>query len=263
MSAPVVAAACLALLCAGFELLRRWAVRLDNFGIVDVGWTYGFGLVALAAAAGEDGWAPRRWAAAGLVVCWSARLGTHLLRRVSRLHPREDPRYARLRQDWGGAFPRRMAGFFQLQAASVVLLSLPLFLACRNPKPGFRPAEIAGALIWLAGWLGEALADRQLAAFKADAARAAQVCDAGLWALSRHPNYFFEFVVWVGLAVFASASPLGWIGALSPACILYLLLRVTGIPMAEEQSLRSKGEAYRRYQQRTRAFVPWPRGSRP
>lgn len=259
MSAGTLALAALVLLCAGFEGLRRLAARLDNYGLVDVGWSYAFFFVALLAGALERGWPPRRWAAAVLAGGWSLRLGTHVLRRVARHHPAEDARYARLRQDWGGNFRRRMAGFFQLQAASVALLSLPFFLSCRNARPGFRPAEYAGAAIWLLGLSGEALADRQLSAFKADPGRRGQVCDSGLWALSRHPNYFFEFVVWTGFFVFACGSPGGWLCAICPAGILYLLLRVTGIPMAEEQSLRSKGDAYRRYQRRTRAFVPWPR----
>ena len=84
------------------------------------------------------------------------------------------------------------------------------------------------------------------------------MCDAGLWRYSRHPNYFFEWLVWVAFFVFASASPWGWLGVIAPAAMLFLLLRVTGIPLTEEQAVRSKGEAYRRYQQRTSAFIPWP-----
>ncbi|HEX3730690.1 MAG TPA: DUF1295 domain-containing protein [Opitutaceae bacterium] len=104
---------------------------------------------------------------------------------------------------------------------------------------------------------GEGLADSQLSAFKADPAHRGQVCRAGLWRFSRHPNYFFEWTVWVGYFVLACGSPGGWIGVISPAAMLWLLLRVTGIPMAEQQSLRSKGEAYRQYQRTTSAFVPW------
>jgi steroid 5-alpha reductase family enzyme len=103
---------------------------------------------------------------------------------------------------------------------------------------------------------GESLADAQLAAFKRRAAKG-QVCDAGLWRYSRHPNYFFEWLVWVAYFLFALGSPHGWLAFVGPASILFLLLRVTGIPLTEEQSLRSKGDAYRRYQRTTSAFVPW------
>ena len=104
--------------------------------------------------------------------------------------------------------------------------------------------------------LGEAVADAQLAAFKRRAAPH-EVCDRGLWRYSRHPNYFFQWLIWMGWFAFALASPGGWVAVIAPATILYLLLRVTGIPATEEQSLRSKGDAYRQYQARTSAFVPW------
>ena len=89
-----------------------------------------------------------------------------------------------------------------------------------------------------------------------DPASKGRVCEAGLWHYSRHPNYFFEWLIWVAYFVFALASPWGWAAVIGPASILFLLLRVTGIPLTEEQSLRSKGDAYRRYQQTTSAFVP-------
>jgi steroid 5-alpha reductase family enzyme len=103
------------------------------------------------------------------------------------------------------------------------------------------------------------MADAQLAAFKRAPANRGKVCDIGLWRYSRHPNYFFEWLIWVAYFIFALAAPWGWLAVVGPAGILYLLLRVTGIPMAEAQSLLSKGDAYRRYQQTTSAFVPLPR----
>jgi steroid 5-alpha reductase family enzyme len=247
----------LGILGAAFAAGRRLARRLDNYGLVDVLWSYGFMPVVLLAAFLEPGWPARRAALAAMVMLWSLRLGTHVLLRVIRSHPREDARYAQLRRDWAGNFGIKMTGFFQLQALSVVVLSLPFFLACQNPAPGFRAPELAGALLWLAGVAGEALADAQLAAFKRDPAARGRVCQTGLWRCSRHPNYFFEWTTWVGYFVFACGSPWGWLGALSPACILFLLLRVTGIPLTEEQSVRSKGEAYRQYQRTTPAFLPW------
>jgi steroid 5-alpha reductase family enzyme len=84
------------------------------------------------------------------------------------------------------------------------------------------------------------------------------VCNRGLWAWSRHPNYFFEWLVWVAFFLFALPSPGGWAAIIGPIVILYLLLRVTGVPLAEQQSLRSKGDAYRRYQETTSAFFPRP-----
>ncbi len=247
----------LAGLCVLFALLYLVARRIDNYGIVDIAWSYAFAALALGYALLAPGWPVRRALIASMTALWSLRLGTHLYRRVMGHHPVEDGRYVQLRKDWAGNFAPKMFGFFQLQAASVVLLGVAFFIISLNPAPQFHPLEIAGAGLWLFALAGEALADRQLAAFKHDAANKGKVCDVGLWHYSRHPNYFFEWLIWVAYFVFALASRHGWIAAIGPASILFLLLRVTGIPLTEEQSLRSKGEAYRRYQQTTRAFVPW------
>lgn len=247
----------LAGLSALFAAVYLVARRLDNYGVVDVAWSYSFGLVGAFYAWAGMGWAPRRVAVAVTALAWSLRLGTYLLRRVARHHPKEDQRYEQLRRDWSGQLGAKMFRFFQFQAVSVVVLGAAFVLAAQNPSPGFSRLEIAGLALWLVAVLGEAIADAQLAAFKRTA-RSGEVCDRGLWRYSRHPNYFFQWLIWVGWCGFALASPFGWIAVIAPATILYLLLRVTGIPATEEQSLRSKGDAYRRYQARTSAFVPLP-----
>lgn len=254
---PLVAIALIAL-CGAFAALYAVARRMNNYGIVDIAWSYAFGALAAFYALLGPGWPVRRALLAAMAVLWSARLGTHLLIRVMGHHPVEDGRYVQLRKDWAANFTLKMFGFFQLQAASVVLLGAAFLSACLNPAPALHPFELAGASLWLLAITGEALADAQLAAFKRDPANRGRVCDAGLWRYSRHPNYFFEWLIWVAYFVFALASPWGWIAMIGPVSILYLLLRVTGIPMTEEQSIRSRGDAYRRYQQTTSAFVPWP-----
>ena len=244
-------------LCAIFALLYLLARRIDNYGIVDIVWSYAFAALALFYACFANGWPVRRALIATMAGLWSLRLGTHLYRRVMGHHPVEDGRYVQLRKDWAGNFAPKMFGFFQLQAVSVALLGIAFFLTCLNPMPSLHPLEIAGAALWLLALAGEALADAQLAAFKHDPASKGRVCDAGLWRYSRHPNYFFEWLIWVSYFVFALASPHGWIAVIGPGSILFLLLRVTGIPLTEEQSLRSKGDAYRQYQKTTSAFIPW------
>lgn len=231
--------------------------RIDNYGFVDVVWSYAFAPLAWFYAWAGPGWLPRRMVVATMVSLWCLRLGTHLLRRVAAHHPVEDGRYQQLRRDWAGNFGPKMAGFFQLQAASVVLLGVPFLLPVLNEAGRWSGWEFAGIGLWLFALSGEALADAQLAAFKRNAANKGRVCDTGLWRYSRHPNYFFEWLVWVAYFVFALGSPWGGLAVIGPAAILFLLLRVTGIPLTEEQSVRSKGETYRRYQMRTSAFVPW------
>jgi steroid 5-alpha reductase family enzyme len=251
----IEALAALCVLFAAVYALARW---IDNFGIVDIAWSYSFAVLAFIYAVLGDGWLVRRAAIAAMVTVWSLRLGTHLLVRIVSKHPEEDGRYRQLRKEWGAAFKLKMAGFFQVQAASVVLLGIPFLAACSNPAAASSSVEWAALGLWLIAISGEALADAQLSMFKRDRENAGKVCDIGLWRYSRHPNYFFEWLIWVSYFLFACGSPWGWIGIISPACILYLLLRVTGIPATEEQSVRSKGDAYRRYQQRTSAFVPLP-----
>ncbi len=257
MSALALILTALAALCIAFALLYFLARRLDNYGIVDVAWSYAFAALATFYALAGPGWPVRRALVAALAVVWSLRLGTHLAIRVIGHHPVEDGRYVQLRRDWAGVFAPKMFGFFQLQAATVVLLGAAFVLAAVNPAPALHPLEYAGAALWLLAISGEALGDAQLAHFKKNPANKGQVCAVGLWRYSRHPNYFFEWLIWVSFFVFALGSPYGWIAIIGPASILYLLLRVTGIPLTEEQSLRSRGDAYRRYQQTTSAFIPW------
>lgn len=247
----------LVFLCVAFAVL--WAVCrwVDNYGLVDAGWALAFAAVAVFYAWYGPGWFLRNFTIAALAVLWSVRLGSHLFTRALRHHPAEDGRYAQLRKDWAGNLDWRMFGFFQLQALSVILLSLPFLLPALNRTVNFHSFEVAGVVLWFVGLYGEALADGQLAAFQRDPANRGRVCEVGLWRYSRHPNYFFEWLVWLGFAVFALGSPFGWLALTAPTAILYLLLCVTGLPRTEAQAVRSHGEAYRRYQESTRAFVPW------
>jgi steroid 5-alpha reductase family enzyme len=109
----------------------------------------------------------------------------------------------------------------------------------------------------MVAFTGEVTADRQLERFKADAVNGGRTCQVGLWRHSRHPNYFFEWLMWVACATFASGSPWGWTAFVCPAAMIVLLVKVTGIPPTEAQAIRSLGDAYREYQRTTSAFVPW------
>jgi len=257
MSVLLLSLIALAACCLGFSALFLFARKIDNYSIVDVAWSYAFGALAVLYGFLAAGLPGRRLLIATLVLFWSVRLGTHLFVRIRGHHPEEDGRYQEMRTKWAAHFDREMFLFYQLQAVSLVVLSLPFALICVNPSPRLHPLEIAGAVLWLLAIAGEATADAQLAAFKRNPANRGKVCEVGLWKLSRHPNYFFEWTIWVSYFVIACASPWGWLSIVSPASILYLLLRVTGIPMTEAQSIRSRGDAYRRYQAKTSAFVPW------
>jgi len=141
------------------------------------------------------------------------------------------------------------------RAASAKMLSKIFLLLSISSAVEFN--SLAALLLWLTALLGESLAYSQLEDFKSRAGNKGKVCRIGLWRYSRHPNYFFEWLIWVAYFVFALASPFGCVSIISPLLMLYFLFKITGIPATEEQSLRSKGAAYREYQRTTSAFVPW------
>lgn len=256
MSAWTAAALGLLLMAAWMGALYASGRRTRNAGIVDVGWTLGIPILAALFALVLPGWGPRRWLAAVPVALWGLRLGLYLLFTRVLGHP-EEGRYVQLRKEWGEKAELKLFLFFQFQGLLDLFFALPFLLMSRNPAAAFHPLEWAGAAVWLLGWTGEVAADIQLHRFKADPSNRGKTCRAGLWRHSRHPNYFFEALLWCGFALMASPSPLGPLAWLVPALLLYFLFRVTGIPATEAQALRTRGEDYADYIRTTPAFVPW------
>jgi steroid 5-alpha reductase family enzyme len=248
---------CLVACCSMMALVWVWANKIKNAGVVDIFWSYNFPVIAIILFFLADGWDVRRVLICGMVALAGIRLGTHLLVRVVSHLDEEEGRYAQLRKEWAPHPDRRFFWFFQMQALSNVFLAIPFFVIASNPARQLSALEYAGVVLWVIAFLGESLADWQLKQFKKDKANKGKVCNSGLWNYSRHPNYFFEWLMWVAYFVFALASPYGWLAIISPLVILYLLLKVTGIPATEEQSVRSKGELYKAYQKTTSVFVPW------
>ncbi|MDB6139485.1 MAG: 3-oxo-5-alpha-steroid 4-dehydrogenase [Verrucomicrobiaceae bacterium] len=236
------------------------SMKLNNFSFVDIAWSYGLAILTPLYVLGGTGFLPRRILAAVMGMAWSLRLGSYLLARIARHHPHEDVRYQVLRKDWKGHLGRNFFAFFQAQALLVLLLSVPVLLACLNAIPQLSPLEIIGAVVWLLGIGGEALSDAQMAAFKRlPDNHKGKVCQLGLWRYSRHPNYFFESTVWWGFWLFACGSSWGCATVNAPLKNQYFLLRETVIPLTEKCAVENKGDAYREYQRTTSAFVPWSR----
>lgn len=234
------------------------SVRLNNYSLVDITWSYAFTVAALLALLLSDGYDVRRALALGMASIWSLRLGTHVLLRVSAHHPKEDPRYKILRSRWPQKTAQHFLGFFQIQAFSVAVMSVPFLLAMRSSTPHIAIVEWVGFAVWLIGVVGEATADAQAKRFKDHPANKGKLCKEGLWRYSRHPNYFFESIIWWGFWLFACGSPWGWATFYAPLMMLYFLLRVTGIPITEKVSVQNRGDAYREYQRTTSAFIPLP-----
>lgn len=246
-----------ALLLALFTFTWWLSRRLNNYSFVDVTWALSFAPVALLYALLGQGWAPRRYAIAALVGGWSLRLGIHLWLRVAAHHPEEDPRYAVLRERWKNNLATKFLFFFLMQALLTWLLMLPVRLIVAETAPSFHTLEYIGLGLWAAALVGEAVSDAQLARHRRQKKDSPGICREGLWKYSRHPNYFFQSLLWWGLFLMALPAPWGWTAVAAPLAMLHFLLNVTGIPLTEKLSVRKRGDAYREYQRTTSAFIPW------
>ncbi|MCE3225819.1 MAG: hypothetical protein K0S32_370 [Bacteroidetes bacterium] len=235
-------------------VIYLWALKIKNNGIVDIFWAFNFLVIAVITWLMADGYEQRKNVVFILAGLWSLRLGTYLLIRVGGHLKEEEGRYKALRAEWSNA---KFFGFYQMQALSNVFLSIPFFVTSLNKNPEMNIVEYIGAGLWLISIIGEGVSDYQLAKFKKNPANKGKVCEYGLWNYSRHPNYFFQLMIWISVSVFSITSPYGWLSLLCPLSIGFLIFKVTGIPMTEEQAVRSKGDLYREYQRTTSAFVPW------
>lgn len=262
--AAILLLTAVALVAMIIVMAAGWAFQRaqGNGGWTDVFWTFGSGAVLVAVALwplnGAPGPSARQLLVAALVAVWSLRLGLYIARRVG--HGAEDPRYARFRHDWGTDFQRRMFWFLQSQSVATALLAISVLIAARNPAPGLQVTDALGALVMLAGIAGEGIADAQMHAFRADPSNKGKVCERGLWAWSRHPNYFFEWLVWLAYPVIAAGGlpAFWWLAFIGPLLMYWLLTRVSGVPPLEEAMLASRGPLYADYQQRVSAFFPLP-----
>ena len=251
-------------LAASLAFTVTWAAgrRLGNYGIVDVVWSLAFAPAAVGLVLLSGGAGPRQWLMAAATALWSLRLGLFLARRVLGHLDAEDARYRRMRIDWAPHAVRRMFVFFQQQAVALVVLCLPLVAVMADAQTTVGPLHVVGALVLLLAVAGEALADDQLAAFKRTALPGS-ICDRGLWAWTRHPNYFCEFLVWVGFALIAAGSPWGALfGAGCAAGMHHLLTRVTGVPLTESQLRRTRGAVFEAHCRKVPSAF-WPRPPRP
>lgn len=239
-----------------------WLVRFrtGRSGWIDAIWSISVGFSGCVAA-----WAPfrfsdlssRQWVVGMCVLVAFLRLGADLARRTR--NSEDDARYLALQKSWGEHYKSRLFWFLQIQAVCGFILSLTTFLAARNP------AHFGSSYDWIALFMvatsmaGETLADRQLRLFKQSHCRE-QVCDVGLWGMSRHPNYFFQWLFWVGLAIMAINFDGDWsegfLAIGGPLMMYWLLVHVSGIPPLEKHMMQSRPEAFTAYRQRVGAFFP-------
>jgi steroid 5-alpha reductase family enzyme len=250
----------LAVIACAMLLLWLISIPTRNASIVDIFWGPAFAVVAMVGWFLGDGDDDRRTLLAALTCAWGLRLGVHLALR--NLGHGEDVRYARWRdrvRNAGGNFTwHSLAMVFGLQGVLVIVVSLPVQagqLAVTGEPLGML--ALIGTLLWLAGFLFEAVGDWQLRQFKADPANHGKLLDSGLWRYTRHPNYFGNACIWWGLWLVACDAPGLWWTAIGPALMTFLLLKVSGVTLLEK-SLVASNPLYAGYQRRTSSFIPWP-----
>jgi steroid 5-alpha reductase family enzyme len=251
---PTASAAIVGLTVALGTATALWtlSVKLRDASVADIGWGPGFALLAWLYAAWPGAFGQRPVLVAVLLTMWGMRLGWHLYQR----HRDEDPRYQAMRAVRGDSFWwRSLFIVFWLQAAILWFVALPVLAAARPPHP-LATLDLIGALVFCAGFAFEAVADRQLARFRANPANRGRVLDTGLWRYTRHPNYFGDALLWWGIFIIACATPGGWWTAASPLAMTWLLLRVSGVTLLE-RTLKASKPGYEQYMRRTPAFVPW------
>lgn len=250
-------------LCLVMAAAWAWQRRTGNIGWVDVFWTFGTaaaGIILAVAWTGGAGSAARRLLVCAIAAIWAIRLGLYVAWRVARSP--EDGRYQALRRDWAAHLQPRLFGFLQIQALVSVALAAAMGLAANRPGPALRLQDLIGVLIAAVAIGGEAIADRQLKRFADDPTNRGKVCDLGLWAWSRHPNYFFEWLGWFAYPAVAidlgGAYPQGWWALTAPLLMFGVLRFGTGAPPLEAHMLRTRGDAFRAYQARVPAFILRP-----
>jgi len=235
-----------------------WLISLihKNVAVVDTLWGLGFVLIAWITFGLADGYIGRKLLLAGLTTVWGLRLAAYLSWR--NLGKDEDPRYGAWREEYGQRFwIVSLFNVFLVQALVMWIVAVSVQFGQAAEIPAHLTLfDLVGAGIWLAGFVLETVADWQMARFKSDPANQGKVMDRGLWAYSRHPNYFGEMLIWWGVFVIALAVPDSLWTIISPVTITVVLLKVTGITLTEKTILKKRPE-YREYIRKTSAFVPW------
>ena len=231
-------------------------LRTRNAGLVDPIWALTLGAIAVTYAALGSAPGDTRIVLGAMGGLWGARLGLHLIGRNA--GKPEDWRYAMFRARWGARADFNMFFFFQFQNVFTLALSASAFLPVAFRADAPAPAAFAAAVaLWCVAVGGEAIADRQLEAFRRNPLNKGRVCRDGLWRWSRHPNYFFECVHWLAYLPLALGATGGWATLLAPAVMAFLLLKLSGVPLLEAEMVRRK-PGYAEYVRTTSALIPWP-----
>ncbi|MGB5953189.1 MAG: DUF1295 domain-containing protein [Ornithinimicrobium sp.] len=233
-----------------------WSVKAGKWAVVDVVWGAGFALVGLVTLAFGTGGLNRRLLLTVLVCVWGVRLSWHIFKRSQ--GKGEDPRYEKLTE---GLSPFAAAiKVFGLQGVLQWIISMPLqaSAAAQDTTGIWWVVLVIGVLIWGIGLTFESVGDAQLKAFMADPDNKGEIMDKGLWAWTRHPNYFGDACVWWGMFVVAASAGTVLVlwTVLAPVAMTHFLRNVSGAKLLEE-NMKDR-PAFQEYMQRTAYFFPRP-----
>lgn len=232
------------------------SMRLRDVSIVDILWAPAFAILGWSYVFLPPALGLRGWLALILITVWGVRLGVHILARWRRLG-HEDYRYAEIRRRNGPNFPlTSLLWIFWLQALLLYVISWPLQASLSGPNPLNILDAVALAMIAGGIWI-EAVADTQLTRFRADPGNREKVLDTGLWAWSRHPNYFGDFLMWWGFFAMGIAAGGPWWTILGPIAMSALLIHYSGAGLMED-TIKDRRPGYADYVRRTSLFIPWP-----
>lgn len=258
MESTVISNMVINLLAVVIMAVVGWVVSLikKNVTLADSLWGIGFVLIAWINFFGADGFWLRKLLLLILVTLWGLRLSIHLTWR--NWGRGEDPRYRKWREDRKDDFwIVSLFKVFLLQALFIWTIALGYQYAQLSAIPGrFTWLDGIGTGIWIAGFLFESIGDWQLARFIKTPGNENKVMNKGLWAYTRHPNYFGECLMWWAIFFIALSTPKSFWTIISPLVISAVLLKMTGIPLTEKAIVDRLPE-YENYIQNTNAFFPW------
>jgi steroid 5-alpha reductase family enzyme len=241
-----------------FLFMSLWfcvALKLKRNDVADIVWGLGFIVATISALFFNQSSNARVFLVSSLIFVWGSRLTIRILLR--NIKKSEDPRYKAWREGWGDNFKiRTFLQIFMLQGFLILIISTPVLYIINSGNSPLNFLDLLGTAIWLCGFFFEVVGDYQLDSFKKDPANKGRIMKYGLWRYSRHPNYFGEVLMWWGIFCIALSVENGWFTVIGPGCITFLILKVSGIPLAEKRSLHK--DEFQHYMKKTSAFFPMP-----
>jgi steroid 5-alpha reductase family enzyme len=237
-------------------MVGLWFIYLKkrNAALVDLGWAIGLTIMGLTHNLIRGTLSAGGLLTGILVLLWGIRLGGHLFWTRLRLGIK-DARYESLHTKSSIPVPLFFLIHYLIQACFQSVVGFVFIFTSSSSTIQSIWVQI-GLFLWCIGYAGSIIADSQLYQFRSNSDNRTKVCQTGLWNYSRHPNYFFEILLWFGFSLIGLRTSLGWLGLVSPIILLLTMKMITG-PISERHSLKSKPQVYAQYQKNTSMIIPW------